>query len=142
MFLKNCYTTILPTNPGAKILVLVTLFRICNNICTLFWMFSSHQAICLQKAITIQVFFLSLFWNLNFELSKGNYRQKLPFAETWIPQPPNMRYSLNSWKPTLGKGLECVEVEKQNQSFSVFKPKLRVMIDVIFYMILKTLLSI
>ena len=41
--------------------------------------------------------------------------RKLPFMETWIPQPPKMLLV--------------------NQSLSVFKPKLKVMVNEIFCMI-------
>ena len=49
---KKCYTTISlwsPTNSDAKISVLVTGFRICNNICTLLFGFGSHRAVYLKK---------------------------------------------------------------------------------------------
>ena len=48
-------------------------FRICNNICTPFLRFGSYRPVCLKKAQNLEVFYLSLFWNLNFEISKVNF---------------------------------------------------------------------
>ena len=75
---KYYYATISigsPTNSGFKISVMLKGFRICNNICTPFWGFGSYRPVCLKKAQNWEVFYLSQFWNLNFEISKVNFLQ-------------------------------------------------------------------
>ena len=62
-----------PSNSGVKIFVSFEGFRICNNICTLFWEFGSYRPVCLKKAQNFEVFYSSQFWNLNFEISKVNF---------------------------------------------------------------------
>ena len=50
---KNDYTTISlwsPTNSGSNISVSLKGFRICNNICLLFWGFGSYIPVCLKKS--------------------------------------------------------------------------------------------
>ena len=77
--LKNCFSTISRIShniSGAKISVLGTGFRICNSFCTLFLWFCFHRADCLKQAKKIEVFSLSPFWNLNFEIWKVNSLQK------------------------------------------------------------------
>ena len=49
---NNCCTPISlwsPINSGAKIFVLYTRFRICKNICTLFFGFGCYWLVCLKK---------------------------------------------------------------------------------------------
>ena len=73
---KYYYATISiwsPTNSGVKISVSLKGFRICNNICTPFWGFGSYRPVCLKKAQNLEVFYLSQFWNLNFEISKVSF---------------------------------------------------------------------
>ena len=73
---KYYYATISiwsPTNSGVKISVSLKGFRFCNNMCTPFWGFGSYRPVCLKKAKNLEVFYLSQFWNLNFEISKVSF---------------------------------------------------------------------
>ena len=65
-----------PTNSGVNISVSLKGFRICNNICTTFLEFGSYPPVCIKKAQNLEVFYLSPFWNLNFEISKVNLLKK------------------------------------------------------------------
>ena len=73
---KYYYATISiwsPTNSGVKISESLKGFIICNNICTPFLGFGSYRPVCLKKSWNLEVFYLSPFWNLNFEISKVNF---------------------------------------------------------------------
>ena len=72
-----------PPNSGVKISVLLKGFRICNSICTPFLGFGSYRPVCLKKAQNLEVFYLSPFWNLNFEISKVNFLKNFWSSFLW-----------------------------------------------------------
>ena len=71
------------TNPVVKIAVLLTGFRICNNISTLFWTLCFYRPICLQKGPKLDfIFYLSTFLNLIFKIPKVSFLKNFWFFET------------------------------------------------------------